>query len=104
MHSVTRLSDDENVAGESMSPTAYYDHRETTQKTERGVMGWVFGMGSEKPGNVAGFAIAASLILTALLIYLPPDNPDLDEDKLVTVLIGIATLALGYLFGRGHKD
>jgi hypothetical protein len=39
-----------------------------------------------------------------LLIYLPPDNPDLDVDKVVTVLIGIATLVLGYLFGRGHRD
>jgi hypothetical protein len=104
MTSGSRPSGNEGIATESLSPAAYYDHRETTQKTERGVMGWVFGMGSEKPGNIAGFAIAASLILTALLIYLPPDNPELDADKVVTVLIGIATLALGYLFGRGHRD
>ena len=104
MSSALPPPDNQDAAADSMSHAAYYDHRETTQKTERGVMGWVFGMGSEKPGNVAGFAIAVSLMLTAALIYMPPDNPQLDADKVVTVLIGIATLALGYLFGRGHKN
>jgi hypothetical protein len=60
MTSVSRPSDNEDIATESMSRVAYYDHRETTQKTERGVMGWVFGMGSEKPGNIAGFSLPRS--------------------------------------------
>ena len=66
---------------------------------ELGWIGLVFGGASEKPGN-----IAAVLLITSLLISLVASIfPCSAASEAVKTLEGLATLALGYLFGRRYQ-
>lgn len=64
-------------------------------------MGWLFGMGAEKPANIAGFAIVVCFILIAALAIWMPDSPTFTKKDAVLIFVGIISLALGFLFGRG---
>jgi hypothetical protein len=68
------------------------------RRIERGAMGWLLGLGDEKPGNVAGFAILiACLMIIALgLINFGPDVP---RRELIMLIAGIIPGSLGYYFG-----
>lgn len=62
-------------------------------------MGMLFGGATEKPGNIAGFAILISFIgIMALLIA--PESASFPKREALTLFGGIITGALGYLFGR----
>ena len=69
---------------------------------EMGWFGRVLGGATEKPGNVAGFAVVISVVMIAVLIFFVPKNTSAPVDQLYTLFGGIITLALGYLFGRHH--
>lgn len=70
-----------------------------TRRLERGALGYLFGAGTEKPGNIAGAAIMISFIALIALVWAPDSNV-YPKRELVTLFGGIITGALGFLFGR----
>ena len=91
------LPSDPKLAGQVLKSHADTEARDM----ERGIMGWLFGMGSEKPANIAGFAIVVSFIAAVSIALWMPDTPGFTKKDAVLVFVGIITLALGFLFGRG---
>ena len=90
-----RLPSDPKLAGRVLQ-----SHADTAaKKMERGAMGWLFGMSSEKPGNIAGFAFIASAIMLIIVLYAPA-SADLPKGEAITAFLGIMTASLGFLFGR----
>jgi len=74
-----------------------------SRQTEMGLIGRVFGNATEKPGNIAGFAIAISALMILVLAF-APINPKVPVEQLLTMFGGIITLALGYLFGKSSQS
>jgi hypothetical protein len=74
------------------------------RKLERGAMGWLFGMGAEKPANIAGFAIVVSFVAAIITVIWMPDADSFTRKDAVLIFVGIITLALGFLFGRGSAS
>jgi hypothetical protein len=74
-----------------------------TRQLEMGLVGRIFGDVTEKPGNVAAFAIVFSILMIALLIFFAPKDPGVPTAQLYTLFGGIITLALGFLFGRNSS-
>jgi hypothetical protein len=65
-----------------------------------GLIGRIFGSVSEKPGNLAGFAIIVfSLMFTGVLIWGGDTSSMSKKDELVLVG-GFISLTLGFIFGR----
>jgi hypothetical protein len=79
--------------------TARADHAQKMRKIDLGWFGRIFGSGDEKKGNIAGGAILVSFGMVAALLIFAEDAPL--REKVVTSLINIVTLSLGYLFGHG---
>jgi hypothetical protein len=75
--------------------------RHEERKLERGAMGWLFGMGSEKPANIAGFAIVVSFVAAIAAAFFMTDTASFTKKDAVLGFVSIITLALGFLFGRG---
>ena len=77
--------------------------RQQERRTEMGTLGRFFGSVQDKPGNVACFAIAASflILLVVVLVYISGDRPNLKIEILIPAFVGIISLALGYMFGKG---
>lgn len=72
-----------------------------------GMVGSLFGNIHEKPGNIAGLAIAVSLVLLLVVFFVSyfwPNTNNVPVGELTTLFGGIITLALGYLFGKSSKD
>src|SRR4051812_44645357 len=77
--------------------------RREERALEMGMVGSLFGSMQEKPGNVAGFAIAVCmlfLIIIFIISYFWPNTNNVPVNELFTLFGGIVTLALGYLFGK----
>jgi membrane protease YdiL (CAAX protease family) len=74
-----------------------------SRQTEMGWIGRIVGNATEKPGNVAWFAIAVSAIMIFALVFFAPSNTKAPLDTLYTLFGGIITLALGYLFGKNNS-
>ena len=70
----------------------------TTKRIERGAMGWLLGIGEEKPGNLVGFAILVACAMV-LLIGSVPMHADVPRRELVMLIAAIIPGALGYYFG-----
>ncbi len=79
-------------------------YHERILKLRRGWLGRVFGWASEKPGNIAGAAIVLAFVFLGLILFVPAASDKIDTGGLVIALVGIITLALGYLFGRADKN
>ncbi len=79
-----------------------FEHEHRTQRTRLGWLGYVFGEGNEKAGNVAG--IIAMVCLIALIARFVADAFGFDrgvaDDERLNNLVYVLTLCLGYLFGR----
>jgi hypothetical protein len=69
------------------------------KKLEIGWMGLIFGDAAEKPGNIAALAIVLSFLVLIILLFVP-DSTALPKSQAVTLLAGIITGSLGFLFGR----
>jgi hypothetical protein len=69
-------------------------------KQERGVVGWLFGSGPEKTGNIAGFAILFSFVAIAFVLLFMPDSTAFTRKDAFLSFSGVITLSLGYLFGK----
>ncbi len=79
-------------------------HENNMHKNERGWVGAVFGSRSEKPGNVALVVILLCFIF-AMLAFVRLDIAKDSElfFKLLSVVSGLVSLALGYLFGSSDR-
>lgn len=95
MSNQIQLPKDPRLAGQLLQSHA------ATQaaKVKRGAIGWLFGMGTEKPGNIGVFAfgVAAALFLVVLF---SPAVPDFPKSEALLTFGGIMTTALGFIFGR----
>jgi hypothetical protein len=60
------------------------------RQIDLGLIGRVFGATREKPGNLAAFVVVLSIAVVGL------SDPNTSRHEFV----GLATLGLGYLFGR----
>jgi hypothetical protein len=81
--------------------------RREEKALEMGWVGFLFGSGSEKPGNIAGIVIALSIIALIIIFfigYFYPNTNNAPTRELITLFGGIVTLALGYLFGKSGKE
>lgn len=74
--------------------------QQASKKLEIGWMGIVFGDAAEKPGNVAAVAIVLSFFALMLILFFLPDGQSSSKKEALTLLGGIMTGALGFLFGR----
>ncbi len=78
-----------------------FDHEHRTQRTRLGWLGFIFGEGNEKAGNVAGFiAIICLLALVGRFIFYAQDFDKAANGEGLNNLVYVLTLCLGYLFGR----
>lgn len=79
------------------------DSRRKTRRQEMGLFG-LLGSGPEKPANIVALAIILAFVCLAAVIFGYPDSGEhLSKKDLITPLISLITLALGYLFGRSSK-
>jgi hypothetical protein len=78
-------------------------HAQATQKAEQGWIGAIFGAKSEKSGNVAAFVIVLCFIFIFLAAYREADAPSETFFKLLSPILGLIGLALGYLFGSSDR-
>jgi hypothetical protein len=74
------------------------DHE--TRKRDGGMMGYIFGMSTEKPGNIAGAVLIISFIFLACILFWGTDTQTLSKRDQVAIISGFITLTLGYVFGR----
>jgi len=81
---------------------AFFNHDLKMQKTQLGVVGWIWGSKSEKPGNIAGIVLIILLIFIGCLLF-KFNTWTLFADTL-TALMSTVTLLLGYLFGSSGKS
>ena len=77
--------------------------KQASKKLEIGWMGRLFGDASEKPGNIAGLAIILAFLMLVFVLYAVPDTATAPKREAVTLLGGIITGALGFLFGRTSR-
>ncbi|GEP00633.1 hypothetical protein [Methylobacterium haplocladii] len=71
-----------------------------TRKLERGLMGLIFGLATEKPGNIAGFALIAFCLMFAGVLIWGTDSSSLSKKDVLSLIGGFITLTLGFVFGR----
>jgi hypothetical protein len=88
------LPDDKELARQVL------DLEYTSRAMERGWMGRIFGSASEKPGNIAGFAVIVFSVMFAVVLFYGSDSPSLSKKDALALVGGFITLALGFIFGR----
>lgn len=76
------------------------DAQHTTRKMEMGLLGKLFGGGSEKNGNIAGFVLIISFGALGLIAYLVPSLVEQYAREIVTAIFSLITLTVGYIFGQ----
>lgn len=79
-----------------------HSHAEAIHRQERGWVGIICGSRGEKSGNVAFMVIVACFILIGCAMY----SASMTEPffKLLSALLGVVGLALGYLFGSHTRQ
>ncbi len=78
-----------------------FTHAENMQNAQLGRIGKLFGVKSEKPGNVSAIIAIALAAYLGLLIFWQPDNKHFSE--VFAGITSIITLILGYLFGSSDR-
>jgi hypothetical protein len=66
---------------------------------EWGAMGWLVGMGREKPSNIAAVVILVSFAAIFGIAAIP-ESSGISKRDLVIVFSNAITAALGFVFGR----
>jgi hypothetical protein len=92
------LPEDPTLAGKVIDAEA---ERES-KKLDRGMIGIMFGTKDHVPNNVAA-SICIICMLSICVIYARSDSFADSKDP-ITVISGILTLGLGFLFGRASKE
>ena len=87
----------DQVSAQHLNPQA----QQASKKLEIGWMGLLFGDASEKPGNIAGLAVLLAFVMLVIVLWVAPDSPTTPKREAVTLLGGIITGALGFLFAVG---
>jgi len=70
------------------------------KRLEIGWMGLLFGDATEKPGNIAGTTLFVSIAALVLVLIFAPETNTFPKREMVTLFGGLASGALGFLFGR----
>ena len=94
-----QLPQDPKIAGKIIDA----EHEQASRRIERGMMGWLLGSGSEKPGNIAGFVVVVSFFLFGGLLIWGLDTPSLSKKDALLLVASFITLSLGYIFGRSTR-
>ncbi len=63
-------------------------------------MSHLFGLGGEKAGNIAAFALIVSFLFFGIILVWGQDTPTFSKKEELAMVLSIITLALGYVFGR----
>ena len=66
-------------------------------KVRGGLLGAIFGRGSEKPNNIAIFVILLGAIFLLVGIFMAPN--DEYKKEVIGIASGLITLAIGFVFG-----
>jgi membrane protease YdiL (CAAX protease family) len=74
--------------------------QQASKKLEIGWMGIVFGDAAEKPGNVAAAVIVLAFFGLMFILFFLPDSQGSSKKEALTLLGGMMTGALGFVFGR----
>jgi hypothetical protein len=75
------------------------DSEHKSARLQQGWLGCFFGDQANKPGNIAGLVIILSM-LAMLASVLLPIAADVSRRELLVLFGGLATSALGFVFGR----
>ena len=95
MNNRMQLPSDPKLAGQMLQSHAATE----ANKVERGLIGMVFGMGSEKAGNIGAFAFFVGAVLFLVVLFAAP-TPDFPKREALLTFGGVMTTALGFIFGR----
>lgn len=79
------------------------EHAQATQKAEQGWIGQLLGSKSEKSGNVAALVVLFCFIFVFTAAWREAAVPTETFFKLLSPMIGLIGLALGYLFGSSDR-
>lgn len=75
----------------------------TYRSQELGRLGKLFGSREQSPGNIAGLAIIVAFLILIAIVF-APDSLSLPKKDVFTLVSGIITLTLGFLFGRSTSN
>ena len=78
-----------------------FTHTENMQNAQLGWIGKIWGVKSEKPGNVSAIIALVLAAYLGLLIFWQPDNKHFSD--VFAGITSIITLILGYLFGSSDR-
>jgi hypothetical protein len=67
---------------------------------DMGLIGRIFGSVTEKPGNIAGFAMIVFSVMFAAVLFWGADTPSLSRKDALVLVGGFISLTLGFIFGR----
>jgi hypothetical protein len=78
------------------------DHEasKTAKQIEGGVVGKIFGLSTEKPGNIAAIVLILSFVFFACILVWGVDTPTLSKRDQIAIVSSFITLSLGFVFGR----
>ncbi len=93
------LPKDRELAGQVLQSQADTE----AARVRRGAIGWMFGMGSEKLGNIGVFAFVVAAVLLVVVLFLPP-AADFPKREALLTFGGIMSTSLGFVFGRLSAD
>jgi hypothetical protein len=79
---------------------ALHAHKSREKQIDMGFIGKLFGSVTEKPGNIAGFAIIAFCLMFAGVLVFGVDTPSLSKKDELVLIGGFISLTLGFIFGR----
>jgi hypothetical protein len=79
---------------------ALHIHKSKEKQIEMGLVGKLFGSVSEKPGNIAGFAMIAFCLMFAGVLIWGGDSSGLTKKDELVLIGGFISLTLGFIFGR----
>lgn len=94
-----QLPKDPRLAGQMLQSHAATE----AAKIKRGAIGAIFGMDTEKPGNIGVFAFALAALLFLVVLFVEP-GPDFPKREALLTFGGIMTTALGFIFGRATSQ
>lgn len=63
-------------------------------------MGRLFGIGKEKPGNIAAFALIIFSLMFCAVLFGGTDTTSLSKKDELVLIASFVTTTLGFLFGR----
>ncbi len=98
--------DDIKPSANALAEQEQLAHAQKTFENELGWLGKAFGGRTEKPGNISGLVIVVcfSLLIIVLMSDFEEEKFGMNASDLITIIVGIITLTLGYLFGSNTKD